>query len=293
MNFVCSLYRVPIDEYLPLARAAEEAGYEAITLSDHLVHVESIQSRFPYAKDGERPWGAEDDYPDVWVATAMMAAVTQRLRFLQAIYVLPAREPYSVAKSLGTLARMSGHRVSLGFGVGWMREEFMLTGQSFEARGRRTEEMITLMKKLWTGQPIDHRGEFYEVEGVQMRPAVAGPIPILCSGESDRALRRAARIGDGWIPPISVATLSDLRDRIEQLDAYRMEAARSEMPFSVYWTPMAEYTADEYREIERIGVSHVFVAPWRFEEAASLPLEEKCALLRAFGRAMIDPERVR
>ena len=159
LKFVCGLFRVPTDEYLAVARAAEAAGFEALALSDHIVHLDRVESRFPYTEDGERPWSATDDYPDVWVATAMMAAITQRLRFLQAIYVLPARDPFSIAKALGTLARMSRHRVSLGFGVGWMREEFDLMGQAFEGRGRRSEEMIELMQKLWTGDVVDHEGE--------------------------------------------------------------------------------------------------------------------------------------
>jgi probable F420-dependent oxidoreductase len=289
MKFVCPLYRVPADEYLALARAAEAAGYEALALSDHLVHLDAVESRFPYTPDGALPWQAEDDYPDVWVATAMMAAVTRRLRFLQAVYVLPAREPFGVAKALGTLARMSGHRLSLGFGVGWMREEFELVGQPFAGRGGRAEEMIELMRRLWTGEPVDYEGEHYRVRGGRMRPAAGGPIPILCSGESDIALHRAARLGDGWIAPISVATPEQLALRVEQLARLRQEAGREKAAFSVYWTPMQEIDAEDLQELSRYGASHLFATPWSFDEGPTLPLEEKRARLAEFGRRLITP----
>jgi probable F420-dependent oxidoreductase len=287
LKFVCGLFRVPTDEYVAVARAAERAGFEALSLSDHIVHLDRVESRFPYTEDGKRPWRATDDYPDVWVATAMMAAVTQRLRFLQAIYVLPMRDPFSIAKALGTLAHMSSHRVSLGFGVGWMREEFDLVHQAFDGRGRRSEEMIELMRKLWTGDVVDHEGEFYRVTGVRMRPAVGGPIPILCSGESELALRRAARIGDGWIPPISVSSPERLESRLAQIADYRLEAKRANRDFSVYWTPGGGYDPRDHAELIRLGVSHVFASPWSFEAAESLAVEEKCALIEEFGREVI------
>jgi probable F420-dependent oxidoreductase len=287
LKFVCGLFRVPVDEYVEVARAAERAGFDALSLSDHIVHVEEVESRFPYSTDGRRPWSETDDYPDVWVATAMMAAVTQRLRFLQAIYVLPARNPFTIAKALGTLARMSGHRVSLGFGVGWMREEFDLMDQAFERRGARAEEMIELMKKLWSGDLVDHQGEFYRFSGVRMRPAVGGPIPILCSGESDAALRRAARIGDGWIPPISISSPDALAAKLEQIRAHRREAGRESEPFSVYWTPGADIDLHDHSDLTRIGVSHIFSSPWGFEEAETLGLEEKRDRIAQFGRDVI------
>ena len=289
MKFVCSLYRVPADQYVPIARAAEEAGFEAVSLSDHLVHIGEVRSRFPYSEDGARPWAAEDDFPDVWVATAMMAAVTRRLRFLQAVYVLPARDPFSTAKALGSLAHLSGQRVALGFGVGWMREEFELMGLDFERRGARAEEMIGLMKALWTGESVDHRGEFFRVEGVSMRPAAGGPIPILCSGESAAALRRAARIGDGWIAPISVSTPSLLAARLETIQSHRRESGRASTAFSVYWTLGETHEVEALRSLARLGVTHCFVSPWRFTAAQTLSIEEKCDLIARFGRDTIAP----
>jgi probable F420-dependent oxidoreductase len=288
LKFVCGLFRVPADEYIAIARAAEQAGFEAISVSDHLVHLDEVRSRFPYSEDGSLPWNATDDHPDVWVATAMMAAVTRRLRFLQAIYVLPARDPFSVAKALGTLSRMSGHRVSLGFGVGWMREEFDLIGQDFERRGSRAEEMIALMKKLWTGRRVDHEGEFYRVHGVRMRPEAGGAIPILCSGESETALRRAARIGDGWIPPISVSSAEALASKLEQIRHYRREAGRAGEPFPVYWTPHGPFDPREHEDWIRLGVTHVFSSPWLFEEADQLSVEEKCVRIEQFGREVLS-----
>jgi len=284
VKFVGSLYRVPFDEHRAIARAAEDAGLDALALADHVLHVDETRSRFPYAEDGALPWQAEDDHPDVWVATAMMAAVTRHLRFLTAVYVLPAREPFGVAKALGTLARGSGHRVSFGFGIGWLREEIELMGQRFAGRGRRAEEMLDLIRRLWTGERVDFAGESYRVEGVRMRPPVGGPIPIVCAGASDAALERAARLGDGWIPPISVASPEALEPLLQEIDARRREGGRSQRAFAVYYTPMAPLDGRELARLERMGVTHVFASPWGFEEAASMPVEEKCARLREAGR---------
>jgi hypothetical protein len=144
------------------------------------------------------------------------------------------------------------------------------------------------MQKLWTGDVVDHEGEFYRLRGVRMQPAVGGPIPILCSGESDAALRRAARIGTGWIPPISVSSPELLVSRLEQIAEYRREARREGGEFAVYWTPRDRYDPRDQAELMRIGVSHVFASPWPFDAAEALGVEEKCALIEEFGHRVIE-----
>ena len=191
-----------------------------------MVHPEKIATPYPYTKDGLPRWQAPAPWPDPWVAIGAMAAVTQRIRFLTGIYVLPMRNPFQVAKAVGTAAVLSGDRVTLGVGVGWMREEFALLEQPFEQRGARTDEMIEVMRKLWRGGMVEHHGRFYDFPRLQMSPAPRLPIPILVGGVTDAALRRAGRIGDGWISDIH--TTEELRGIVARIREHRREAGPRE-----------------------------------------------------------------
>ena len=188
-------------------------------LSDHVVHPEKIASKYPYREDGQRPWEAPDHWPDVWVAMAAMGAVTRRLRFLTGVYVVPMRNPFHLAKAIGTAAVLTNYRVELGIGLGWMRDEFALLGEDFDSRAARTGEMIEVMRKLWTGEMVEHHGRFYDFDRLNMRPAVRGAIPLIVGGVTDAALRRTARIGDGWIP--HAIPTAEARDAIAAIRRYR------------------------------------------------------------------------
>ena len=139
----------PVDELIPLALAAEEAGFRAFSLADHVVDLEELATPYPYTADGSRRWATDVDWPDPWVTVGALAAVTERLQFFTSVYVAALRDPFSVAKAVGTASALSAGRVTLGVGVGWCREEFDLLGQDFSTRGRRTDEGLALMKQLW------------------------------------------------------------------------------------------------------------------------------------------------
>ena len=189
---------VDIDHLIPVARAAEESGFAGLSMGDHLVFPQQIASPYPYSADGAVKWTAEAHWPDAWVAIAAMAAATRTLRFVTGVYVAPLRDPFALAKAMSTAARFSGDRVIGGFGAGWMREEFALVGAPFEARGARMDELIEVMRRLWTGRMVDFHGRFYDFPPVQMTPPPLRPIPIYVGGHNAAALRRAAR-NDGWI----------------------------------------------------------------------------------------------
>ena len=198
MEFWLNLTMVDIDELVPLARAAEAAGFAGVSMGDHLVFPQTINSPYPYSPDGRVRWTAQTHWPDAWVAIAALAQATTRLRFTTGVYVAPLRHPVELAKALSTAARMSGDRVVGGFGAGWMQEEFDLVGEPFAARGARLDEMIEVMRRLWTGDMVEHRGPFYSHPAMQMSPAPARPIPLYFGGHNAAALRRAAR-NQGWI----------------------------------------------------------------------------------------------
>jgi probable F420-dependent oxidoreductase len=192
VKFVVAMAYCDPLHYCELARCTEDCGYEAMSVSDHVVVPETIRSPYPYTADGKPRFALTTPWPDPFVAIAAMAAVTTRLRFLTNVYVLPLRSPFVVAKAVSTAAVLSGDRVALGVGMGWMQDEFALLEQPWPRRGRRADEMIEVMRKLWTGDWVEHHGEFYDFERLRMSPAPAGRVPLYAGGTSEAALRRAA-----------------------------------------------------------------------------------------------------
>jgi probable F420-dependent oxidoreductase len=180
-----------------MAAAADRAGFDCVALSDHVVHPKRIRTPYPYTDDGSTRWPPFTDWLDPWVAISAMAAVTERIRFFTSVYVLPMRSPFLVAKTVSSAAVLSGGRVALGVGAGWMRDEFDLMEQAFDARGRRMDEMIDVLRRIWSGGWVEHHGDHYDFDPLEMSPAPVDPIPIYVGGFSPPAIRRAAT-RRGW-----------------------------------------------------------------------------------------------
>jgi probable F420-dependent oxidoreductase len=271
--------------YCALARAAEDAGFDALAVSDHVVHPETITSRYPYTADGTPRFQPDTPWPDPWVAIGAMSAVTERLRFLTNIFVLPLRNPFLVAKAVGTAAVLSGDRVALGVGVGWMEDEFRLLEQEFRGRGARCDEMIEVLHKLWSGEMVEHHGRFYEFGRLQMTPAPRARIPLYVGGTSDAALRRAARLGDGWISELH--SLADLRELVAKLHRFRAECGRAGSPCHVFGAATDAFGLDGYRRLADAGVTHVLTLPWVFYGGNTDSLDRKRDGIRRFGDEII------
>ena len=193
MKFWQSLSFTETDQLVALSKICEEVGFHGALVSDHVFFPEKIDSKYPYSEDGSPPFTAETEWPEPWAAIAAMSTATTRLRFCTAVYLAPLRHPLLVAKAVGTAALLSGGRVALGVGAGWIEEEFRQLGQDFRTRGRRLDEMIEVLKKVWAGGMVEHHGEFTDFDRLQMSPAPREPIPIYVGGASPGALRRAAR----------------------------------------------------------------------------------------------------
>jgi alkanesulfonate monooxygenase SsuD/methylene tetrahydromethanopterin reductase-like flavin-dependent oxidoreductase (luciferase family) len=189
-----------------------------------------------------------------------MAATTSRLRFTNAVYIAPSRPLLEVAKQVATAAVISEGRVALTVGAGWMREEFDLLGQSFDNRGKRLNEMIPALRALWEGGWVSWSGEHYQVPELMLEPHPPGPVPIMCGGESDAALRRAARLCDGWVG--TAYTWDAAVPFVERLHALRHEYGRADEPFEIMLALMEVPSADLYKRAEDIGITAVMVAPW-------------------------------
>jgi len=289
MKFVTSLAFSDPTHFCEIARAADACGWDGIVVSDHVVHPEKIESPYPYTRDGSTRWQAPAPWPDPWVAVGAMAAVTERIRFTTGIYVLPLRNPFVVAKAVSTAAVMSGDRVTLGVGVGWMKDEFDLLDQSFRNRGRRMDEMIEVMRTLWAGGMVEHHGEHYDFGRLQMSPAPKARIPILIGGLSEPALRRVGRLGDGWISDIH--TTQELREIVAKIRAYRDEYGRADAPLEVVAACSDVFEADDFRRLEDIGVTHLQTMPWLMYGASTDSLDDKVDGIRRFANDVIDKLR--
>ena len=283
MKFVVSAAFQPLDHLVPLARACEDAGFEAISFSDHVVYPETLDTPYPYTPDGSRRYDETSVFPDPWVAIGALSSVTTRLRFTNNVFVLAMRNPFLAAKAISTAAVMSQDRVTLTIGVGWSNIEFELLGQSFRDRGRRTDEMIDVMRKLWTGECVEHRGAFYEFPPLRMTPAPAARIPIWVGGISDAALRRAAR-NDGWISDLQPTR--DIVDSIEKIRSYRTTLGRHG-PFDVMASANDAWDVAGYRRLEDAGVTHVLTMPWAFYHGLTDDLERKREGIQRFAEDVI------
>jgi len=272
--------------FLELARTADECGWDWFAVSDHLVYPEKIESPYPYAKDGKPYWSSSTPWPDPWTAIAAMAAVTKRLSFLTNIYILPVRNPVLVAKQIGTVAAIAGGRVALGVGTGWMKEEFELLEVDFHTRGKRLNEAIEVLRTLWQGGMVEYHGKHYNFDRLEMSPVPPVPVPILVGGLSEVALKRAARIGDGWIGvQHTTAELGELLGRIAVL---RKEYGTEGKPFENVVASTDAFDVDGYRRLEDLGATTLTTAPWILYGADPNSLEEKKDALKRFADDVIS-----
>jgi alkanesulfonate monooxygenase SsuD/methylene tetrahydromethanopterin reductase-like flavin-dependent oxidoreductase (luciferase family) len=202
-----------------------------------------------------------------------MAAVTTRLKFTTNIYVAPARDLLTVAKSVGTAAYMSQdadghHRVALGVGPGWCRDEFEATGQPFERRGARLDEMLDALRLLWTGDVVEIAGPHYSLPKASICPTPGDPIPVFVGGESPVALRRAAR-HDGWIG--IYYTMDAARDVLGRVRAAREQAGTLDRPFRAMLSPLAAPTPERCEQLAEWGATDIQCAPWMSDIKALTP----------------------
>lgn len=184
-----------------LGPAVEAAGIESVWTVEHVIWPARYDSVYPYHPSGRLPGAEEMDMPDPLIWLAYVAATTTTLRLGTGILLLPERNPLIVSKELATLDKLSGGRLELGIGVGWLEEEFNALGIPFARRGARTDEYVEVLRALWSGESTDFSGEFTEFSGVISRPTpTQNPLPITVGGHSEAAARRAGRLGAGFFP---------------------------------------------------------------------------------------------
>ena len=288
MHFVLSSSFCTVEHLTELAICADNNNWWGMSFSDHVVHPNKIITPYPYTKDGSRRWEAFTDWPDPMVMTGALAAITKNLHFTNNIFVLPMRNPFLVAKAAATAAIISNNRFTLSIGVGWSKDEFELLQQDFHTRGKRTDEMITVMKKLWSGEWVSHDGEFYPFAELEANPAPTKNIPIWVGGISKAAMKRAARLGDGWVSDLQSS--EEIIESIKAINHYRKEYGRDHLPFNVMATPNDAFTIESYKHLEKNGVTHILTQPWAFYHGNTTDIEKQKDGIAQFAKDIINAQ---
>jgi probable F420-dependent oxidoreductase len=251
-----------IQDLIQIGRRAEAVGCDSVWISDHLVWPVDVESLYPYSPTGSAPLPPGTPFFDPWVLLAGIAAATTSLRLATGVYILPLRQPLVTARAVASLDSLSLGRVIFGVGIGWMEEEFAAAGSDYRTRAARTDEIIEALRELWGPGPVARQGQEVSFRSLYMDPMPPqGPqLPIYIGGESPAALRRAARVGDGWLSmrhtPASAAT------SIAALGDLRKQAGRQDLPFNV--TLQAPWPCDPeiVKEFADAGVDRLVCYPW-------------------------------
>jgi probable F420-dependent oxidoreductase len=274
------------EQLTEIARFAEELGFHGLMSGDHAVYPESIAPDYPYSDTGMPPMQPDDEYPDQTAIFAAMAAVTQRLHFTCGVYVLPLRNPHEVARASATLAILSNNRFILGAGVGWMKEEFDIYGVDFHRRGKRTDEMIEVLHKLWRGDMVEHHGEHFDFPRVQLSPAPATPPAIYIGGASEAALKRAARLGDGYIGAGTAA--DEVGPLLQRLERLRAEYNRDHLPFEAMIGVTEQPSVGLFQRLQEDGLQSTVAPPFQYALGKKRSsIDEKKTVMEHFATTII------
>ncbi|WP_372516664.1 TIGR03619 family F420-dependent LLM class oxidoreductase [Mycolicibacterium flavescens] len=286
MQYTCAVPMCPIDQLVDIARTAEEVGFTSIALPDSIFYMEKQAADYPYTPDGSRMWDENTPWVDPLIAAGAMGAVTSTLRFYTNVMKLGSRNPLLLARQVGSVANLTNNRFGFGVGIGWAPEEFEWCGQPYAKRGKRVDEMIEVIKLVLAGGMVEFHGEFYDFDRLQMSPAPSAPVPFYVGGHTDVALRRAARVGDGWTS--AMMTGEQLADTIGKLKALLAEYGRADAPFEFQAVCIDKFGVDGHRELAEAGVTDNILVPWVFEGLGfDAPLRDKQDSMRRFADTYI------
>lgn len=286
MKYTCSIAMGPVDQLVQLAKTAEEVGFDSIALPDSLFYMEIASRDYPYTPDGSRMWNAETPWVDPLIAGAAMGAVTSTLTFYTNVLKLGSRNPLLLARQVGSVANLTNNRFGFGVGIGWAPEEFEWCGVPYQRRGARVDEMIDVIKLVLGGGMVDFHGEFYDFDKLQMSPAPSEPVPFYVGGHTQVALKRAARIGDGWTS--AMMTCEQLATTISALKALLAENGRADVLFEYQAVCIDKFGVDGHRDLAAAGVTDNIVIPWIFDGLGfDAPLDKKQDSLKRFADTYI------
>jgi len=235
----------------PLAIAAEEAGYDSFVVPDSICYPEHSDSKYPYTEDGDREFLEDKPFVETFSLISFLAAVTERIRFTTCVVKLPLRHPVLMAKQLSSVALLSENRLSFGVGLSPWPDDYEAVDVPWARRGRRLDEMIDIIRGLCAGGYFEYEGEIFQVPSIKICPVPTQPVPIIVGGHSEPAMRRAVRVGDGWIH--AGGDGDELHSLLARIGELRREYGRENDPFELHVISMDAYTHDGVRRNLRDG----------------------------------------
>ncbi|MFW2387291.1 MAG: TIGR03619 family F420-dependent LLM class oxidoreductase [Polyangiales bacterium] len=276
-------------QYVPLAQAAEEVGFDAFVIPDSIAYPEVSDSKYPYTPDGSREFLDGAPFIDPFILAATLAAATKTLRFHTFVVKLPIRHPVLVAKQAASVAVMSGNRFSLGVGLSPWPEDFEICDVPWKARGKRMNEMMEMIRGLTTGEFFSYEGDTFQLQSIKMSPTPSEPIPILVGGHSDAALRRAVRLGDGWMH--AGGDQSELEAMIRRIKALRKELGVEGRPFEIHAASYLALLPDGLRQLEDLGVTDAVIGFRPPYQADTTTLETKLQSIQMYADTVLSKFR--
>lgn len=288
MKFCFAESMVPVEMYLPLAKATEEAGFDFFYVPDSIIYPAESDTDYPYNGTGERSFLADVPFLDPFVQMAAMGAVTERLQFATFVVKLPIREPVLIAKQASSLAVLTNNRFTFGVGLSPWPEDFAVTHTDWKSRGKRMDQMIEIIRGLTQtpgDQFFEYHSDYYDIPKCRINPIPSKPIPIHIGGTSEPAMKRAARIGDGWM--YAGVDPAEMERCIGRVKALLKEYGREDEPFEIHSPPLGAKGLDDFKRIEDLGVTHCTLGTRNAYEPNTQTLEEKIGMIRGMGDSLI------
>ncbi|WP_167097384.1 TIGR03619 family F420-dependent LLM class oxidoreductase [Mycobacterium sp. DL592] len=287
MQYTVSVAMSPLDDLLEIAKAAEEFGFDNIALPDSIFYMEKQSTDYPYTPDGSRMWDQNTPWVDPLILAGAMGAVTSKIRFYTNVMKLGSRNPLLLARQVGSVANLTKNRFGFGVGIGWAPEEFEWCGVPYAKRGKRIDEMIEVIKMVLAGGMVEFHGEFYDFDKLQMSPAPSKPVPFYVGGHTEVALKRAARVSDGWTS--AMMTCDQLAETIGTLKRLLAENGRAGDPFEYQAVCIDKFGVDGHRDLAAAGVTDYIGIPWVFEGLGfDAPVDKKIDAMKRFAETYIE-----
>lgn len=291
MKFAYHHSMCPADQYLPLTLAAESLGFDTVTMPDSICYPKEASSKYPYNADGSRDFLEGVPFIEPFVLASYLAAATKTIRFSTSVQKTAVHEPVLLAKTLSSLAVMSGNRFDFGMGISPWAEDFEVANTNWEKRGKRLTEMMQIINGLMVGDYFGFDGEIFQLPEIKLCPVPTVKPKLLVGGHSKPALRRAAQYGDGWIA--AGGSVEEIQVLVETLQGFRREYGTDNKPFELQAMTAAAYSVDGVKQLEDIGITELIVAfrDVYAKEADDKSVEEKRGMMEWYANEIISKSK--
>lgn len=291
MKFAYHHSMCPPEQYIPLTKAAEDIGFDTVTFPDSICYPKEASSKYPYNADGSREFLDGVPFIEPFLLMSHLAAITTKIRFSTSVHKTAVHEPALLAKMMSSLAVLSGNRFIYGAGISPWGEDFDVTNTPWEKRGKRLDEIIEIVNGLMSGDYFGYQGEIFQMPEIKLCPVPSERPKILVGGHSKPALRRAARLGDGWIAAGGDA--ESIKVMVDQINEFRKEYGRDHLPFEFQAMTQDAYSPDGIKRLKEIGIDEVLVAFRNVYESEpdDKSVEEKIGMMKWFADEVIAKSR--